>query len=233
MSNRRDQRAADSFRHISIKLDELERVDGSARFSLGDTAALASVSGPVEARSAIEQASRAALEVNILPLHGVPATESRALATAISALLAPSLLLHQNPRALIQITVQTLSPPPSSTRRVPTSQTAVLINASTLALLRAASVSMCTVICAISVAKRPSGEFFVDPAPEDPTLGSGCFAFDGDDALCWSHWLGTPITQGELAQAIALARTATREVRATIRRELAGAGQNEDVQMSS
>ncbi|KZV87816.1 hypothetical protein EXIGLDRAFT_723351 [Exidia glandulosa HHB12029] len=230
----RSKRSSHSFRPISVKFDELDRVDGSARFGFGDTVALASMSGPVEARLAVEQASKATLELTIRPLHGVPQTESRALASALTALLAPNLLLHHNPRTLVQIVVQSLSPFPTTTKRIAPSQTAALINASTLSLLRAASVPMRTFVCAISVGKHPdTGELFIDPAPEDETKGAGCFAFDGDDRLLWSSWLGTPVSPNEIADIIVFARTAVRDVRTILRRALAGEQDDEEDKMST
>ena len=39
---------------------------------LGSTIALASISGPIEVRLAVEQASKATFEVSVRPLIGVP-----------------------------------------------------------------------------------------------------------------------------------------------------------------
>jgi exosome complex component RRP46 len=81
--------------------------------SVGETKAIASVSGPIEVRLAAEQASKATFEVIIRPLSNVPGTESKALAATIRSLLTPSLLLPLNPRTLVQLVIQSLSPSPS------------------------------------------------------------------------------------------------------------------------
>ncbi|KAG6828752.1 hypothetical protein H0H93_014754, partial [Arthromyces matolae] len=103
-------RQAHQSRPIKISFDGLARVDGSARFSFGPIAALSSVSGPIEVRLAVENAAQATLEVSVRPLSNVPATEAKAMASTVRALLTPAMILTNHPRTLIQIVSQALVP---------------------------------------------------------------------------------------------------------------------------
>ena len=149
----------------------------------GEMEALASVSGPVEVRLAAEQPSRATLEVNVRPLSSLPGTESKALAASLRGLLAPSIILSRNPRTLIQLVVQSLTPSP--TERFSPSLVAASINAASLALLNAGSVPMTGVVCATAVTcLHPATEdatsaLVLDPSEAECHTGtaSGCFAY--------------------------------------------------------
>lgn len=153
--------------------------------SVGETQALASLSGPIEVRLALENSSRASFEVMLRPLSNVPGTESKALASIVRNVLTPSLILTVNPRSLVQLVVQSLSPTHGG--KFGLGMVAAMINAGTLALLNAGSVPMRGVICAVSVGKRSnlprkeSSTQILDPnelESNSPTLeGKGCFAF--------------------------------------------------------
>ncbi|KAJ6453201.1 exosome component Rrp46 [Mycena vitilis] len=209
-------RTTDGLRALKIDLDGLARVDGSARFGFGHTVALASVSGPIEVRLAAENPSLSTLEVLLRPLSNVPATQSKSLAATIRAALLPSLILSQNPRTLIQLVIQALSPVRS---KFSDGLVAAMINASTTALLNAGSIPMKGVVCAVAVGQIKS-VLVVDPTEEEePSLdGSGCFAFafgNGiDDARCvWTNWKSCrPFDESELAQCKLLAFGAARAV---------------------
>ncbi|KAF6745975.1 exosome component Rrp46 [Ephemerocybe angulata] len=163
-------------RPIQISYDGLARVDGSARFSFGDTVALASVSGPIEVRLAAELPSQATFDVSVRPLSNVPSTESKSQAATIRSAIAPSLILNKNPRTLIQLVIQTL----------------------TLALLNAGSVPMRGVVCAIAIGKTRDGELLVDPeeARVAELIQGGCFAFmvadgaglESNSTTVWTNW---------------------------------------------
>jgi exosome complex component RRP46 len=143
------------------------------------------VSGPIEVRLAAEQPSKATLEVNVRPLSSLPGTESKALAAALRGLLAPSIILSRNPRTLIQLAVQSLTPSP--TERFSPSLVATCINAASLALLNAGSIPMTGVVCAATVAcLRPATEeatsasaLVLDPSEAECHTGAagGCFAY--------------------------------------------------------
>ncbi|KAJ7205196.1 exosome component Rrp46 [Mycena pura] len=213
---RREGRKATEPRKLSVNLEGLARVDGSARFGFGDTSALASVSGPIEVRLAAENPSAATFEVLLRPLSNVPATQSKSLAATIRAALLPSLILSQNPRTLIQLVVQSASP---ARMKSDDGLVAAMINASTLALLNAGSVPMKGVVCAVAVG-RTNSTLLIDPGDDEAAkLGaSGCFAFlfgDGvDDARCvWTNWrTSESFDEPELQKAQLLASLAAKSV---------------------
>lgn len=198
---------------------------------LGDTTvALASVSGPIEVRLASELPSQATFDVSVRPLSNVPSTESKSQASAIRSALAPSLILNKNPRTLIQLVIQTLSPIFSSGPKWMDGLLAAMINASTLALLNAGSVPMRGVVCAIAVGKTEAGELLVDP--EDNKTASlvqgGCFAFmiaDGigiqsNSTSVWTNWRtlqGGTFTEADVAKAREVARDAIGKIYATMK----------------
>jgi len=101
-----------------------------ARF--GNPHALASLSEPIEVRLAAEPPSQATFEVSVRPLSNVPATEAKALVSIVSA-LSPSLIFSRNPRMLVQLVAQALSP--SRGRGDGSGMLAAMINAATLAFL--------------------------------------------------------------------------------------------------
>ncbi|KAJ7046434.1 exosome component Rrp46 [Mycena alexandri] len=235
---RRGAREIDEPRALKVSLDGLARVDGSARFGFGDTVALASVSGPIEVRLAAENPSLSTFEVLIRPLSNVPATQSKSLAATIRAALIPSLILSQNPRTLIQLVIQSLSP-----TRTKSSDTlvAAMINASTVALLNAGSIPMKGVVCAAAVGRIKS-ILVVDPGEEEEavTEASGCFAFsfgDGlDDARCvWTNWKSArSFDEEELAQCKLLASTAAKSVWLHIQKVVGGdTSQQEEDEMET
>ncbi|KAJ6452143.1 exosome component Rrp46 [Mycena vitilis] len=213
---RRGNRRIEESRTLEIDLKGLARVDGSARFGFGDTAALASVSGPIEVRLAAENPSLSTFEVLLRPLSNVPATQSKYMAATIRAALLPSLILSQNPRSLIQLVVQSLSAARSKSLD---GLMAAMINASTVALLNAGSISMKGVVCAIALG-RIGSVLLVDPTEQEEIAldASGCFAFafgNGiDDARCvWTNWKSSrSFDEAELTQCNALASDAARLV---------------------
>ncbi|KAJ7914263.1 exosome component Rrp46 [Mycena leptocephala] len=215
-SARRGGRKTTDLRALKVNLDGLARVDGSARFGFGDTAALASVSGPIEVRLAAENPSLSTFEVLLRPLSNVPATQSKSLAATIRAALMPSLILSQNPRTLIQLVIQALSPTRSKSYD---GLVAAMINASTIALLNAGSIPMKGVVCAIAIGRIKSA-LVVDPSEEEEGAldASGCFAFSFgngiDDARCvWTNWRSLrSFEEAELTQCKLLAAVAAKSV---------------------
>jgi exosome complex component RRP46 len=180
-----DQRGLDLVRSRQCTPPRTLASDLILMFVKGEMEALASVSGPIEVRLAAEQPSRATLEVNVRPLSSLPGTESKALAASLRGLLAPSIILSRNPRTLIQLVVQSLTPSP--TERFSPSLVATCINAASLALLNAGSIPMTGVVCAATVAcLRPATEeatsasaLVLDPSEAECHTGAagGCFAY--------------------------------------------------------
>ncbi|PPR01378.1 hypothetical protein CVT24_006216 [Panaeolus cyanescens] len=191
-STRHDGRSNDQPRKQSISFDRLARVDGSARFSFGHTSALASVSGPIEVRLAAEQPTKATFEVQVRPLSNVPGTDAKAMAASIRSSLEPALILTKNPRSLVQLVIQAVSPPKSAARA--DALLAAMINASTMALLDAASVPMRGIVFGVAIGRLPGGILVVDPGEEEVENleASGCFAFlfagQVRSECVWSSW---------------------------------------------
>ncbi|KAF8957588.1 exosome component Rrp46 [Flammula alnicola] len=228
---RRNGRKIDELRALKISYDGLARVDGSATFGFGDTAALASVSGPIEVRLAAELPSKATFEVLVRPLSNVPATESKSLAATMRSSLEPSLILTKNPRTLVQLVIQSLSSPRMLLWK--DSLSAAMVNASSVAFLKASSVPMRGVVTAVAVGQLPDGRLVVDPSEDESESlkAGGSFAFMFADELglmnsnsdcVWSSWKSTSGSYGEneLFEARELARSGAKAVYGAMKRNI-------------
>jgi exosome complex component RRP46 len=197
--------------------------------SVGETTAVASISGPTEVRLASENPSKATFEVHVLPLSSVPETQSKTLSSTLRSLLAPSIWLNRNPRTLIQLVVQSFSP--ADNNSFGAGSIAAMINASTLALLNAA-IQMKGVVCAAAVALLPSSPPALVLDLTDDHLrvstASGCFAFmltsTGVDVRMkdvWSNWQSmNGFDDHQLAEARNLARVGVKEIWISMRETL-------------
>ncbi|BGP42882.1 exosome non-catalytic core subunit rrp46 [Rhodotorula kratochvilovae] len=107
----RSHRDSAALRPLALSQGLLSRADGSAQFAFGNVAVLASVTGPAEVRIRDELVDRATLEINVRPLRGQGGPHIKAAEATLSSLLAPLILLHLYPRALLQLTFQTVSSP--------------------------------------------------------------------------------------------------------------------------
>ena len=196
-------------------------------FSLGETKALASVSGPIEVRLAAENPSRATFEVSVRPLSNVPGTDAKSLSYTMRSLLSPSIILTQNPRTLLQLVVQSLTP--SLTTMFQPSLVAAMINASSLALLNAGSIQMRGVVCAVSVGRvlsssKLSSRLILDPnEKESASLDTGgCFAFMFSSPgvqVVWNNWhsSSSSFSEDDLQSAINLALRGAKSVWAAMK----------------
>lgn len=204
--------------------------DHLTKIFIGETVALASISGPIEVRQAYEHPSQATFEVSVRPLSNVAATDSKSIASTIRSLLTPSVLLSHHPRASIQLVVQAVSPSPAKDvwRDVLVS---AMINASTLALLNSGSIPMRGVVCAVSVG-RVGSSLLVDPSADEVAVleAGGCFAFlfAGSGPECvWSNWKtasGTAFEEEEVVKAKEMAKVAAAEVWAAVKASIYSAG---------
>lgn len=82
-----------------------------AFLSAGPVVVLASVAGPLEVRLRDELVDRAAFEINIKPVRGLPGPSTKAIVDSLDSILKPVLLLNRYPRALVQLSLQTISLP--------------------------------------------------------------------------------------------------------------------------
>ncbi|GAA93934.1 uncharacterized protein L969DRAFT_92161 [Mixia osmundae IAM 14324] len=190
---REDGRSLDAIRSLRISLGQLSKSDGSASFSFGQVSVLAAVRGPQEVSLKRELADRAALEITVLPVRGLPGPAAKAVASMITPVLVSLLLLHAHPRSLLQLTLQTTSLPSSRFSKAfrtyrpdevleyehaddekggPLLDSAVekaaAFNASMLSLLHASSVGMRGTAFAVALALLPESALQADQA----TLGT-------------------------------------------------------------
>lgn len=167
----------------------------------------------------------------------------------LRTLLVPCLILTQNPRTLIQLVIQSLTPP---TPYPNPSLTAALINASSLALLQASSFPMLGVVCAAAVGRIKEhhvntqhniDKLLLDPSAEEIQQcdAVGCVAVmfrgrnvssareDSDNAdeetkesraeIVWSSLHGSPL-QSDYDALMRLAKTGARSVYKAMRDRL-------------
>jgi len=157
------------------------------------------------------------LEVSVRPLTGTPGTECKAAAANIHAILSPVLIPKHNPRSLIQLVVQSLTPQRDIQQRhiFHPSLVAACINSSMLALLNASSFPLRGVVCAVA-----AGSILVDSAlvvdPPGPVVVGGCFAFmfggeEGGEELVWTSWKTLPSSSARENQSLDLAVGIARE----------------------
>jgi exosome complex component RRP46 len=159
----------------------------------------------------VELPEKAALEIHVRPLAGVAGkldfrnksspqlnkrsslgVTERSLSSALRAAFRPAILLNAHPRTLIQVVLQSLSPPLQRRNGsqgshlmvfdTNPSMTAALINAGSLAFLQAASVPLVGSIVAVAVGLKQGSqgkELILDPEDtEVPDLvGGGVFTF--------------------------------------------------------
>jgi len=188
---------------------------------------LASVSGPIEVRLAAEQASKATVQVSVRPYAGIPGIESKRLASHIQAILSSIIILTQNPRTLIQIVIQSLTPQPTIQSRQEFSKTlsAACINATMLALLNAASFPLKAVVCAVAVGHSPDLKKIV-LNPQSELDSSGCFVFlfgadDDQEETIWTDWKSSSDASPNLMkEAREVARVGARRVHKSIKESI-------------
>lgn len=108
---RRDARGDQELRQLALETGLLSRADGSAKFACGPVTVLASIAGPQEVRLRDELVDRAALDINIKPVRGLPGPSTKALADTLFSILEPILLLNRHPRSLVQLSLQTIALP--------------------------------------------------------------------------------------------------------------------------
>jgi exosome complex component RRP46 len=113
-------------------INTLQNPDGSSQYTFLGYTAIGSVNGPVEVSRRDELPEEATLEVNIRPAMGVGSTlldirplwlqyanmykapRDRHLESVLHSAFRRIILTHQFPRTLIQLTLQMLQSPPST-----------------------------------------------------------------------------------------------------------------------
>ncbi|KAJ2168163.1 exosome non-catalytic core subunit rrp46 [Coemansia sp. RSA 551] len=167
---RPDRRDPTQIRALHCVLGQLNRVDGSAQFSAGDTSVLCGVYGPVDVKLYDEKLDRAHIEVKFRPDIGVPTTKDKWVEDAVRTTFEREILGQLHPRTLVQINVQLCQGDGSVD--------AAAINATTLALIDA-GIPLRAMVAAATCIVRPDHSIIVDPTQEeaDSALSTHTFAF--------------------------------------------------------
>ncbi|ORY00697.1 ribosomal protein S5 domain 2-like protein [Basidiobolus meristosporus CBS 931.73] len=188
-----DGRKNDEIRPLYCSQGLLNRADGSARFehgpfqyppsrrvffnthpfhSLGKSAVLCGINGPMEVRLTQEKLDKATLEVVFRPMIGLPSTREKKYEAVIRRTFENAILTGLHPRTLIQLNVQILWDDGCAL--------ATAINAVTLALIDAGIPSK-SIIAASTCLITDAGELIVDPTAKEleaPHSSLHTFAFD-------------------------------------------------------
>lgn len=106
---RKDGRSKQQLRQMSIEHSPLNRADGSARFSQGNTVVLCSVTGPAEVKPRNELMDRAFVEVVFKPATGFPATKEKLLEHFLTQTLSAIILTTLHPRSVITVVIQVVN----------------------------------------------------------------------------------------------------------------------------
>ncbi|KAH3756933.1 exosome complex component RRP46 [Pelomyxa schiedti] len=94
---------------MASMLSFLNRADGSARFSQGETQVMVGVYGPAPCPINMEQYNRATLSVVWKPKSGAATIQDAEREHCLQTTLEPFILLHLHPRSLITVIVQVLN----------------------------------------------------------------------------------------------------------------------------
>ncbi|KAI8854449.1 ribosomal protein S5 domain 2-type protein [Chytridium lagenaria] len=170
-SSRPDGRSDFQIRSMSTMLSLLQRADGSARFTLDKSSALAAVYGPKEVKVREEQIDRAFIDVNMKPLIGLSGTTERHYERVIKELASSLILSTMHPRTAIEITIQVMSDDGG--------MLSTAINAAVLALLDA-GVPLKAMAASVTCITRHDGTLVLDPTLEEikDAASTHVFAFD-------------------------------------------------------
>ncbi|KAJ2424907.1 exosome non-catalytic core subunit rrp46 [Coemansia sp. RSA 2531] len=168
--SRPDRREASQLRALNCSLGQLNRADGSAQFSAGNTSVVSGIYGPVEAKVYEEKLDRAVVEVKFRPDIGAPTTKDKWMESAIRNTFEREILAHLHPRTLVQIVIQL--------REGDGSVDSAAINATSLALVDAGIPLKC-MITAATCAVLSDDTTVVDPTQEeiDAARSTHTFAF--------------------------------------------------------
>mmetsp|Transcript_105862 Transcript_105862/g.167050 ORF Transcript_105862/g.167050 Transcript_105862/m.167050 type:complete len:234 (-) Transcript_105862:21-722(-) len=199
-TTRLDGRESNQMRPPSMELRPLFRSDGSARFSLGHSSAIAAVYGPREPKlRSREIFDRAAIEVIVRPRVGIPGPEEKKLEGHLMRQLEHVVMHSEYPRTQITIIVQLCSDGGSLG--------AVASNAAFLALLDA-GVALHSTVLSVAVGVRfgntetPADALLLDPTEVEERECDVVVALSVD---CKKELLVSSLSTGSPLDAIAWA----------------------------
>ncbi|KAG4085741.1 ribosomal protein S5 domain 2-type protein [Neocallimastix lanati (nom. inval.)] len=155
---RSDKRTNSQIRPISSVLSSLNRADGSASFSFGNSSVLCSVYGPQEVKIKDELLDRATIDVNIKPQIGNGSTTEKNMERIVREAYSDVIIASLHPRTSISITVQITQDDGS--------MISTIINAVTLALIDA-GIPLHSTLLSVTSAVMENGEILIDPTNEE------------------------------------------------------------------
>lgn len=149
----------------------LNKSDGSASFSQGDTQVIAAAYGPAEVRLSREIIDKATLEVVLRPKVGVPGCAEKLKEQVIRNSCEPVVLIMQHPRSSLMIVIQLIQDCGSLL--------SCAINAACMAMVDGGFPMKC-LVCAVTCCLTEFGEIHLDPTLEQEKCASAVmtFAFD-------------------------------------------------------
>ncbi|XP_068731296.1 exosome complex component RRP46-like isoform X1 [Montipora capricornis] len=166
-----DSRFSSELRSMRCEQCLLNKSDGSASFSQGDTQVIAATYGPAEVRLSRELIDKATVEVIFRPKVGVPGCAEKLIERVIRNSCEPVVLTTRHPRSSLTIVVQVVQNCGSLL--------SCAINAACMAMVDAGFPMKC-LVCAVTCSMTESGDIHLDPTLEQEKCASAVmtFAFD-------------------------------------------------------
>ncbi|KAI8614547.1 exosome component 5 [Chytriomyces sp. MP71] len=164
--------SAHQLRPPTTTLSPLSRSDGSARFSFGGSAVLASVYGPKEVKLRDEQLDVATVEVLFRPLIGLSGTTERLYEKTLREIVEGVVLRYLHPRTCVQVTLQVMSDDGCIL--------SCAINAAILALLDA-GVALKNMVASVTCVIDQEGQLLLDPSAKEAKEAASTHIFTFDN----------------------------------------------------
>ena len=159
-----DGRCLNELRPPSVTFGHLTRADGSCRFQLGDSVALCSVTGPVEAKTQFSSHLGMYIDVIVRPNTGMTTPRERLIEQQLSALLNACVEISKFPYTQMTVAVEISSDDGSIS--------SVVNNSAVLAVMNS-GIAMRFIPLCICIAQRSDGQTILDPdAAEEATCKS-------------------------------------------------------------
>jgi len=164
---RKDGRSANQIRQFAAEQGLLNRADGSARFTQGNSSVLVSVYGPMEVKQRKELIDKASIDVCYRPRSGLAGSEETEKELYIRSALEESILSTLHPRTAVNIVVQVLSEDGSMLSTAINAVCLALLDAGVAMKSQVASVSSCLV----------NGTLVIDPSELEEKDATSTFVF--------------------------------------------------------
>ncbi|KAI8575226.1 hypothetical protein K450DRAFT_262841 [Umbelopsis ramanniana AG] len=218
---------ATQLRAFAASQSLLNRADGSAKFSFGESTVVASVVGPAEVKIRDEKMDEATVELIVRPAVGFPTTKDKVLERALRQTVEPTILSGMMPRTLIQIVVQI--------EQVDGNILSTAVNAISLAMLDA-GLPMSSLVASVTAVIDPQDNILLDPSSQELENATSVhtFAFDNTSSynLLLSHSAGA-FSEDQYFSCMEACKHASERVHAFIRTAVEKKIQKEYQQLQS